>query len=107
MIFLVIKRLWENLEKHNNCLIADRIQLRSGFPQWPENLENESGHKKVMKHEKLAKSHGFCDHSWNFTNFAPLFDQICAFFADIKKFSKSFKKSSFSDLFHKMSQMQI
>ena len=26
-----------------------------GFPQRLENLENESGHGKVMKHEKIAK----------------------------------------------------
>ena len=30
----------------------------SGFPRRLENLENENGHGKVMKHEKLAKSHG-------------------------------------------------
>ena len=30
----------------------------------------------------------FCDKSWNFSNFAPNFYQMCAFFlADIKKLS--------------------
>ena len=32
--------------------------LKSGFPQRLENLENENGHGKIMKHKKLVKSHG-------------------------------------------------
>ena len=36
----------------------------------------------------------FCDQSWNFTNFAPEFDQNYAFFADVKKCSIS-RKSAF------------
>ena len=31
---------------------------KAGFPRRLENLENESGHGKVMEHETLAKSHG-------------------------------------------------
>ena len=43
-----------------------------------ENLEIENGHGK-----ELAKGHGVLLQSWNFTNFVPEFDQICAPFADI------------------------
>ena len=39
--------------------------LYAGFPQRLENLENENGHGKVMKHEKWAKVMEFCDQSWN------------------------------------------
>ena len=34
------------------------IGFKAGFPRRLEKLENESGHGKVMEHEKLAKSHG-------------------------------------------------
>ena len=57
----------------------------SGFLRKLENLENESGHGKVMKHEKLARSHGFFYQSWNYTKFAPELNQICTFFVITKK----------------------
>ena len=37
----------------------------------------------------------FCDQSWNFTNFAPEFYQICTFFATIKKLSIDVKGQLF------------
>ena len=36
-----------------------------------KNMENESGHGKVMEHEKLPKVMEFYDQSWNSTNFTP------------------------------------
>ena len=45
----------------------------------------------------------FWDQSWNFTTFLPKFYQICAFFADIKKFSKSLESlhiQTFSTICH-------
>ena len=62
-----------------------------GFPQRLENLQNESGDGKVMEHKKFPKVMEFCDRSWNFNNFAPQFYQMCAFFADIKKFVQNFE----------------
>ena len=44
-----------------------------------------------MEHEKFLKVMEFCDQSWNCTNFPPELYQICAFFANIKKFSSSSK----------------
>ena len=38
-----------------------------------------------MEHDKLAKSRGICDQSWNFTNFAPELYQICILFVTTKK----------------------
>ena len=32
-------------------------KIKTGFPQRLVNLENENGNRKVMEHEKLAKSH--------------------------------------------------
>ena len=80
------------------------LSLLTGFPQRLENLENESGHGKVMEHEKLAKKiREFCAQSWNFTS---EFYQICALFADIRKFSIDLEKSAFSGLFCQMSRMK-
>ena len=38
-----------------------------------QRLENENGYVNVRQ-----KVMGFCDQSWNFTNFVPEFHQICA-----------------------------
>ena len=48
----------------------------------------------------------FCAKSWNFTNFPSEFYQMCALFADIRKFSIDLEKSAFSDLFCQMSRMK-
>ena len=37
----------------------------------------------------------FCDISWNLTDFAPEFYQICALFADVTKFSIGFESLHF------------
>ena len=37
----------------------------------------------------------FCDQSWNFTNFAPKFDQICMFFVTGKKLSSNLESPLF------------
>ena len=37
----------------------------------------------------------FCDKSWNFTNFAPAFYQMCAFLAKIKRFVISLESPHF------------
>ena len=72
----------------------------AGFPQRLENLEIleiKNGHGKVMEHEKLTHSHGlFCDQSWNFSCFAPEFDQIRTLFADLKKVIISLESKEFS-----------
>ena len=38
------------------CVVT--CYLPPGFMQRLENLENQNGHRKVMEHEILAKSHG-------------------------------------------------
>ena len=71
----------KNGEKH---LIGSEVCL-TGFPQRLGNLENENGHGKV----NLPKVMEFCDQSWNLTNFAPKFYQICIFFVTAKKLSSN------------------
>ena len=51
-----------------------------------EKLWNKKNWQKVME---------FCDWSSNYTNFAPELYHICAFFADIKKFSISLQSLYF------------
>ena len=45
--------------------------------------------EKPWNMRKWQKVMEFCYQSWNFTNSGPDFYQICAFFADIKKFGIS------------------
>ena len=58
----------EKYKRHNigNIINLHATWLQKGFPQRLENLEDESGHGKVMESEKLVKkswnmkSHGIC-----------------------------------------------
>ena len=65
----------------NGLLVLMTTELGSystaaGLPQRLENLENESGHGKIMGHEIFfEKVMEFCDQSWNFTYVAPEFYQ--------------------------------
>ena len=43
----------------------------TGFPRRLETLENENGHGKVMKHEKLDKRHGILWSVMEFYQFCP------------------------------------
>ena len=57
------------------------------FPLFKNRGHPEIG--KSGKGQRSWKSHGvrkvveFCDQSWNFTDFAPLFCQVCVYFTDI------------------------
>ena len=42
----------------SETLYYEIMHSYTGFPQIVENLENVSGHGKVMEYEKLTKSHG-------------------------------------------------
>ena len=52
-----------------------------------ENLENENGHEKSWNMQYWPKVKEFWYQSWNFTNFAPKFYEICKFFATTEKLS--------------------
>ena len=52
------------------------------------------------------KSIGFCDQSWNFTNFTYAFYQVCDLNAAIKRVRDWFRKSMFSYRFRKMLRKQ-
>ena len=48
-----------------------------------------------MKHENWPKVMEFCDQSWNFTNFAPKFYQICCVFFATKKLRSNLESPHF------------
>ena len=78
-----------------------------GFPHRLKNLKNRNGHysyRHVMEYKELAKSQVMAirNQSWNFTHFAPKFDQNCAFMGDIKKFSISRESLHFPTFSEKM-----
>ena len=60
--------------------------------------------KMVMEHEKLVKSNGICDQSWNFTNFAPELHQICILLVTAKKLISNLGSPHFPTFLRKMSQ---
>ena len=52
--------------------------------------------KKSWNIKSWEKLMGFSDKSYDFTNFAPEFYQICTIFADIKKISISLESLHFT-----------
>ena len=74
--------------------------MSTGFPRRLENLENEYGDGKVTEkswnlYKDWPKVMEFCDQSWNFTNLAPNFYQICMNFATTKKLSSNLESPHF------------
>ena len=49
----------------------------------------------------------FCDQSWNFTNFAPKFDQICISFVTSKKLSSNLENPHFQTFSAKCRKFKI
>ena len=49
----------------------------------------------------------FCDQSWNFTNFAPKFYQICIFFVTAKKLSSNLESPHFQTFSAKYCKCKI
>ena len=50
---------------------------------------------------------GVCDQSWNFSNFTHGFDQICALFANIRKFSIGLESPHFPTFSAKCRECRI
>ena len=68
-------------------------------------MENENGHGKLMPSWKMRnwpKVMEYRDKSWNFIDFDPELYQICMIFATTKH---RCRKSAFSNVFRKTSQM--
>ena len=59
-----------------------------------------------MDHEKLAKSHGICDSVMKFYQFCPKFVLNLYFFGHHKEIKQPFRKSVFSDVSRKTSQIE-
>ena len=74
------------------------FSVLSGFPQRLENLENENGDGKVIE---------FCDQSWNFTNFASKFYQICIFFVSTNNLRSNLESPHFLTFFAKCCECNI
>ena len=91
--------MWETLKKWPDVKQGSNRDWKT----WKMKMVMEKSWN--MKNEQ--KVIVFCNQTWNFTNFAPEFDQICAFCANIKKFSIGLESLHFLTFFTKCRKCKI